>query len=347
MGNTHGHIMRALAIAAELPEHEFHFVGGGRVPLNLAGRHPCLEVPVLRTAAHHKGRVSVARAAVQIGRRLAEVPRVSREIRGLIERWQPDVAIVDREFFAPFACRQAGLRAISVDHSHLLVACRYEVPPAQRFSQSLTYWSDRALFDRVPESCIVSFYHPPLRPGRTDTLLPPVLRPAARALRPDAGDHILCYQTSATSRVLVDALRGQSRPVIAYGFGHEVETREGSVTFRAFDERRILEDLASCAYAVLNGGHNLLSEAFHLRKPVLCLPVPMLFEQWLNADYVRRLGYGAHATSAGAIPGLLAAFETQIPEFRRRLEAVDFDGTTRVAQHLRERIRDSTTRPAA
>lgn len=338
MGNTHGHIMRALAIAAELPEHEFHFVGGGRVPENLAGRHPCLEVPVLRTAAHHKGRVSIARAAKQIGQRLAEVPRVRREIRQLIDRWQPDLALIDREFFAPFACKQAGLRAISVDHSHLLVACRYEVPPAQRLSQSLTYWSDRALFDRVPESCIVSFYHPPLRPGRTDTLLPPVLRPAVRPLQPQPGDHILCYQTSASSRVLADALRGQSRPVVAYGFGNPTEVREGSVTFRVFDERRILDDLASCAYAVLNGGHNLLSEAFHLRKPVLCLPVPMLFEQWLNADYVRRLGFGAHASSAAAIPGLLSAFETQIPEYQRRLAEVEFDGTAQVAQHLRSRL---------
>lgn len=338
MGNTHGHIMRALAIAAELAEHEFHFVGGGRVPENLAGRYPCLEVPVLRTAAHHKGRVSVARAAAQIAARLAEVPRMKREIGALIERWQPDVAFVDREFFTPFACRAAGLRAVSIDHSHLLVACRYEVPPAQRLSAGLAYWSDRALFDRVPESCIVSFYHPPLRPGRADTLLPPVLRPVVRPLQPCEGETILCYQTSATSRTLVDALRDQPRPVLAYGFGHAREEREGNITFRVFDEQRILEDLASCAYAVVNGGHNLLCEAFHLGKPVLCLPVPMLFEQWLNADHVRRLGYGDHARSAAEIPGLLPAFERRLPEFRARLAQATFDGTTAVAAHLAGRF---------
>jgi hypothetical protein len=34
MGNTHGHIMRSLAIASRLAgEHELYFVGGGRVPL--------------------------------------------------------------------------------------------------------------------------------------------------------------------------------------------------------------------------------------------------------------------------------------------------------------------------
>ena len=66
MGNTHGHLMRALAIAAELPEHEFHFVGGGRVTENLGGRYPCFQVPVLRTAAHHKGRVSVLRASLKV-----------------------------------------------------------------------------------------------------------------------------------------------------------------------------------------------------------------------------------------------------------------------------------------
>lgn len=345
MGNTHGHIMRALALATRLaPEHEFHFVGGGRVPEDLAGRFPCLEIPVLRTAAHHKGRVSILRAAGQIGARGLEIPAVTRQIRDLIERWQPELALIDREFFTPFACARAGLSAVSIDHSHLLVACRYEVPAVQRVSHLLAYATDRALFDRVPRSLIVSFYHPPLRPGRNDEMLPPVLRPVVGEFSSREGDAILCYQTSATSRRLLDALRAQPRPVIAYGFGHDREERDGNVTFRAFDDRRILEDLSGCAYAVINGGHNLLCEALYYGKPILCRPVPMLFEQWLNAHHVRTLGYGDFTTEPAPGAVVLAGFESRLNDFRPRIPGTKIDGTAQVVARLRQIIGAGTRR---
>lgn len=341
MGNTHGHIMRSLAIAERLAAqgHEFHFVGGGRVLEDLAGRFPCLEVPVLRTAAHHRGRVSVRKAAGQIGARVLEVPKVAAQIRALIEAWHPDLALCDREFFTPFACERTGLPCVGVDHSKLLVACDYEVPAAQRWEWRLAYWSDRALFDRTKHNLIVSCYHPPLKPerarrGYTDELLPPVLRPAVTEITPSEGEKIFCYQTSATSRVIVDALAGSAREAVVYGFPVERDTREGRVTFRPFDARRLLEDLASSAFAVINGGHNVLCEALHYGKPVLCCPVPMLFEQFLNAWHVRAAGWGDFVTRLRLTPELLATFEHRLAEYRAKFAGKKFDGTAEVVRRV-------------
>ncbi len=336
MGNTHGHIMRSLAIASRLAgEHEFYFVGGGTVPAAVAGKYPCLEVPVLRTAAHHKGRVSIVRAAGQIAGRLTEIPEVKREIRALIKSWKPTLALCDREFFLPFACAAAGLECVSIDHSHLLVACAYDVPAGQRLSHVLAFGSDRLLFDRTKKNLIVSFYHPPLRAGRTDELLPPVLRWIVTQIVPSAGDHVLCYQTSSTSRAVVEMLRGCGREVRVYGFNPEQETREGNLVFRPYDDRRILEDLATCAYAVTNGGHNLVCEALHYGKPVLCFPVPMLFEQFLNASQIRALGYGDYSTLSRPGANVLRAFETRLDQFRSNLAGKNFDGTAEVVQRVR------------
>ncbi len=346
MGNTHGHIMRSLAIASPLyPKHQFYFVGGGRVPENLHGRFPCLEVPVLRTAAHRAGRVSVPLAGWNIARGLAAIPFVTRRIRDLIERWQPDVAFVDREFYLPFACQSTGLPVVSIDHSHLLVACQYRVPDDQRLSWRLAYESDRLLFDRVPRSLVVSFYHPPLRAGRTDEMLPAVLRPSVREMTPREGDHILCYQTSDSSRALVEALRSQTRPVIAYGAGNTKEERDGNVTYRIFDDRRILEDLAGCAFAVINGGHNLLCEALHFGKPVFCVPVPMLFEQWLNAWHVRELGLGDYTTDPAPSALLLRDFEARLDLYRANAVARHVDGTDEVVARVRRLIESEFSRP--
>lgn len=339
MGNTHGHIMRSLAVASRLAgEHEFHFVGGGTVPAAVTGKFPCLEVPVLRTAAHHKGRISIVRAAGQIATRLTEIPEVKREIRALIKSWKPALALCDREFFLPFACAASGLECVSIDHSHLLVACDYEVPAGQRLSHALAYGSDRLLFDRTKKNLVVSFYHPPLRAGRTDELLPPVLRWIVTQIASQPGDHVLCYQTSSTSRAVVEMLRGCGREVRVYGFNPETETRDGNLVFRPYDDRRILEDLATCAYAVTNGGHNLVCEALHYGKPVLCFPVPMLFEQFLNASHIRALGYGDYSTSREPGPGVIRAFELRLDDYRSNLAEKTFDGTAQVVERVRELI---------
>ncbi len=339
MGNTHGHIMRSLAIASRLAgEHEFHFVGGGHVPAAVAEKYPCLEVPVLRTAAHHKGRVSLVRAAGQIATRLTEIPQVKREIRSLIKAWKPALALCDREFFLPFACETAGLECVSIDHSHLLVACDYEVLAGQRLSHALAYGSDRLLFDRTKKNLIVSFYHPPLRKGRTDELLPPVLRWIVTQIVSQPGDHVLCYQTSSTSRAIVEMLRGCGREVRIYGFNPEHERRDGNLVFRPYDDRRILEDLATCAYAVTNGGHNLVCEALHYGKPVLCFPVPMLFEQFLNAAHLRALGYGDYSTASRPGANVIRAFESRLDTYRSNLAGKNFEGTAQVVERVRQLI---------
>ena len=348
MGNTYGHVMRTQAIVERLmPEHEFYFVGGGRVPeaLGPQGRGWNLhEVPVLRTV-HRHGRVSVARVIGQIGGRLLDAPRVLRGLRRLIDDFQPDLAVCDREFFLPIACRQKHLRCLSLDHSHVLKACRYPVPASERLSWSLAMLNDYLLFDLTHHHLIVSFFHPPLRcrrrgRGDVDELLPPVLRPAVTQTAARTGEHVLVYQTSATFRPLLEPLARLDRPVIVYGYGTETEHRRGNLVFKPYDNRGILDDLAGCAYAVVNGGHNLICEALYFGKPVLCFPIARLFEQFINAWHVRALGFGAFSTDPAPRRSIFDAFERHLDEYRANIaaKAGGFDGTARVAERLGEII---------
>lgn len=338
MGNTHGHVMRSLAIAERLRDrHEFHFLGGGRVPAAVAARgFPVTEVPVLRTV-HKAGRVSVPAVIGQIVGRIAEAPDVLRRVRALVEEFKPDVAICDREFYLPLACRRAGLRCVSLDHSHVMRMCRYPVPPGQRVSWALAMLNDYLLFDFTRHNLAVSFFHPPRRAGvrGVNELLPPVLRPEVTGVTPGEGEHVLVYQTSATFRPLLEPLRQLDRPVLVYGFGEG--RSEGNLQFRPYDERAILRDLASCAYAVVNGGHNLLCEAFHFKKPALCFPIATLFEQFINAWHVRELGYGTFSTDPRPGKGIFEAFERELDRFRANLaaQAGTFDGTARVVERVR------------
>ena len=155
MGNTHGHVMRTLSLISRLPEHEYCFVGGGQVPPAVRDRWPCLEVPVLRTV-HRQQRVSVARTCGHILRCHLDLPRVTAQLMEKIDSWQPDLAICDREFFLPHAARRTGLPCLSIDHSHVMKACRYPVPPGEKVSWALAMINDYAFFDLTRHNLIVS-----------------------------------------------------------------------------------------------------------------------------------------------------------------------------------------------
>jgi uncharacterized protein (TIGR00661 family) len=338
MGNTFGHVSRALAMAGRLPEHDFHFVGGGRVPEVLRGLYPVQEVPVARTV-YKRQRAYVLATCGHLGRCVASIPAVRRQLLELIERWQPDVAICDREFFLPHAARRAGLPMFSLDHSHVLRACRCPVPVSQAVSWTLGRVEDALFFDATRHNLVVSFFHPPLKRGGENELLPPVLRQAVRERRPAQGEYVFIYQSTPTFGALIDVARKLKRPVIVYGYRNEPAV-EGNLTFKPFDERAILDDLAGCAYAVVNAGHNLICEALHLGKPLLCFPVAINFEQFINAYYVRELGYGDYSTSFQPTLEMFQHFEARLDDYRRAIRANFVDGTDAVTARVRAVVAD-------
>ncbi|HEY8965118.1 MAG TPA: glycosyltransferase family protein [Candidatus Methylacidiphilales bacterium] len=340
MGNTHGHIMRTLSLVSRMPEHEFLFVGGGKVPPAIAAlkKWKVIDVPVLRTV-HRKQRVSVPLTVAQIVKRHLELPRVLDKIQGHLEKFQPEVAVVDREFYLPFLAQKYNLPTLSVDHSHVMKACAYPVPADQKLSWRLAMANDYLFFDRTKHNLIVSFFHPPRKEPRkhvVDELFPAVVRDVVKTRTPSAGDHVFVYQTSPTFHRLIATLKELKRPVIVYGF-HDEDRTEGNVSFRAYHPERILDDLASSAYAVVNGGHNLLSEAFYYGKPALCFPVKTLFEQFINAWHVRELGFGDYSTTLEPTPALFTAFEAKLDVYRANVAAKFREGTDELVarmQHL-------------
>ena len=86
---------------------------------------------------------------------------------------------------------------------------------------------------------------------------------------------------------------------MVYGFDEDRHRRQPH--FKKNSEPGFLDDLASCRYVVCGGSHTLLSEALYYGKPVISFPIKGAFEQFLNAFYLERLGYGRYFT--GFHPG--------------------------------------------
>lgn len=339
MGNTNGHVMRTRAIVSRLPEHEFRFVGGGRVlDLREAG-HEVLEVPVLRSV-YREGRLSISATLGQTIACELQIPAVFARLHQVIETWKPDLLITDREFYLPIFARWRGLPCLSIDHSHVMRSGHYPIPPHLRKMWRLTMLNDFCLFNFTRRNLITSFFEPKIKTNPLDEIFPPILREEVHTVQPSDLGHIFVYLTTPAFDGLLNDLQQQSRPVIVYGRS-STEQRQGQLHFKPPHLQTVLEDLASCTYAVTNGGHNLLSEALYFGKPIFCIPIAQQVEQYLNAWHVRELGYGDFQEAASFPPHQRTDFESRLDHFRSRIQTGFRDGTPAFIQRLREIITES------
>jgi uncharacterized protein (TIGR00661 family) len=172
---------------------------------------------------------------------------------------------------------------------------------------------------------ITTFFYPPVRKERT-TLHPPILRPEILAAKPEAGEHLLVYQTSTSNTALPEVLRRSGRECRIYGMRRDLkeELVDGNLRYQPFSETRFIDDLRTARGVIASAGFTLMGEAVYLHRPMLAVPLAGQFEQVLNARYLERDGYGLCAEEL--TDERLGAFLERIPDCERKLAAYHQDG---------------------
>ncbi len=310
MGDSRGHLTRAHIMAGELARHDILFVGGGCVDELRELGHRVVNVPMPGTILKDNHVAGFATASLFLRLALGK-GQVLKRLASELEAFKPDLAVSDYEFFLPRAARMMGLPCVGFGHQHVLTHCAGTLPPGQQMNRLLTLSSIQLLFSVPNRYLVTSFF--PARAKRADTVvLPPVLRPDVPVLSPLRGEHILAYLRAGMPTGLLAALATTGREIRVYGQGEREP--EGALKFFASNREQFLKDLAGCAYVVSSGGHNLVSEALFLGKPVLAAPVAMFYEQYVNAWHLKGLGFGDF------LPGEAAA-RTTVESFEAQLEA--------------------------
>lgn len=226
-----------------------------------------------------------------------------RASRRRIARERPVAAISDYEPVLARSAAAAGVPVIALDHQQVLSECLVEAPSVSRHALRSIRFSNRMTYGRPALRVITSFFHPPMRDQRHQArcvLAGPLLREEILRRESQPGRHIVVYQTSPSmgwlDRVLA-ALPGEKRVYCA-----NVNASRDVISCE-FSTDRFLDDLATCRFAVVNGGHTTISEAIYFGKPVVCIPVRGQGEQEVNATYVERLGFGkVYRVGVGEIP---------------------------------------------
>ncbi len=327
-GTGRGHAMRALAVAQHYSRDEFLFVCHGEAARLLRQHFRVFQCPnpVTPVGAH---RVKAAAALLRTAATLTNSAHWSREVGRVAGAFGPDCAITDYEYFVPKVARAMNLPCLSLDNQHAITLGRIDFPLGHRPSWLATAMAIQLLFSSADQYLISNFFEVAARKeSKLIRQVPPLLRRDVVALRPTQGEHVVAYQGYPTFAAFTERLATLDRPVHVYGLGEGPS--EHRLLFKSFDDQAFLDDLASCAYVVCGGGHTVISEALYLGKPVLSIPVEGAFEQFLNAFYVERLGYGLRSDIATFSSGTLHEFEARLDDYRHAIGSAIFCGNDAV-----------------
>ena len=82
------------------------------------------------------------------------------------------------------------------------------------------------------------------------------------------------------------------------------------------------------------------SHRFYYGKPVISFPIQGAFEQFLNAFYLERLGYGRYFTGLNPNPLIIPAFEASLADYQRNLGRETFCGNQEIFALVEQFIRE-------
>ncbi len=290
-GEGAGHSTRAKEVLSHLVSqgHSVHVASFDRGLCNLQEHFDVTEIYGFRFA-YVNNRVRYKRTN---GKNLITLPQAAKSnvrLKQFVEERKINLVITD---FEPLTCHVAHrkrLPVISIDNQHCLTNAVVSYPSQYRRDAAAARLVTRLMTPRADAYLVISFFMAPIR-KRNTFLFPPLLRQEIVNASPIEGDHVLVYVTSPAP-ALARLLRSVRCRFVAYGFAREGQ--DGNILYKKPSLDGFFADLVSSRAVIGNSGFSLVTEAVHLGKPYLGIPVSHQFEQIFNAYWVQKSGYGAY-----------------------------------------------------
>jgi uncharacterized protein (TIGR00661 family) len=289
-GEGAGHSTRAKEVISHLVKqgHNVHVVSFDRGLKNLSRDFEVTEIYGFHFAYVN----NCVRYRRTIAKNLVTAPKARASFARLVEladEWQVQLVVTDFEPLSCYVGHRRRLPVISIDNQHALVNASISYPRQHRRAAAAAKLVTRCMTPGADAYLVISFFEAPVADKRT-FLFPPILRREILDARPSAGEHVLVYVTSPSPE-LAAMLRQVRCRFVCYGFDRA--GADGNLEFKKPSFDTFLQDLVSCKAVIANAGFSLVTEALHLGKPYLAVPVKGQFEQVFNAYYLDKMNYGA------------------------------------------------------
>jgi len=266
-----------------------------------------------------------------IAKNLITAPKARASFARLVElgdEWQIQLVVTDFEPLSCYVGHRRRLPVISIDNQHALVNAVISLPRQHRREAAAAKLVTRCMTPGAVAYLFISFFEAPVADKRT-FLFPPILRREVLDAQPSLGEDVLVYVTSPSPE-LAAMLRQVRCRFICYGF--ERSGADVNLVFKKPSLDIFLQDLVSCKAVIANAGFSLVSEALHLGKPYLAVPVKGQFEQVFNAYYLDKMNYGAFWKELSK--ERIESFLFNLDAFRDALAGYPRAGNTALLQKL-------------
>ncbi len=269
-GQGRGHLTRMTALGQLLAkDHSLSFWCPEKYHDFLRAHFP--DSPVFSIPYYHfvldGGRIDLLKTGVSNFGNLVGSVAATSDISDQLRLLNIDLLISDFEPFVPKAAGRIGLPIIQLNHPGVVLrspGLSPEILLAKMISNSMMGDHDVRI--------ISSFYNGDVGP---------IIRPGIRNARPSRGNHYVIYLFPS----MLDSVCAEL-------------DRIGNLDYRVFPnpEEDFVESLVTCRGVITNAGHQLLSEALHLEKPIFSIPFEGQFEQKLNSEMLTLSGRGITGT---------------------------------------------------
>ncbi len=266
-----------------------------------------------------------------IAKNLITAPQARKSLKllsELVDEKKIDVVVTD---FEPLTCHvghKKRLPTVSIDNQHCLTNAAVSYPKQYRRDAAAAKIVTKLMTPRANAYLVISFFHAPIRKKNT-FLFPPLLRREILEAVPTEGEHVLVYVTSPAP-ALAKLLGSVRCNFIAYGFGREGQ--DGNIVYKKPSLGGFFADLVSARAIIANSGFSLVTEALHLGKPYLAVPVSHQFEQVFNAYWLQKSGYGAFWEELDK--ERVESFLYNLPHYREALEQYPRRGNGELLEKL-------------
>jgi uncharacterized protein (TIGR00661 family) len=215
----------------------------------------------------------------------------------------------------------------------MLNRCKLEIdiPTSEKNNFTIGKTITKAKVAGANHYFISSFFEAPIIKKNT-SFVPPIIRNEIINTKPSKGKHILVYQTSTSQTDLVDELLKITNETF-YVFGFNKDEKQSNVQLKKFSETEFVNLLATAKAVICNGGYSFISEAVYLHKPICSVPIANQAEQFVNAAYVDKYGFGRHFSKFTA--DNIKSFLYDINKFETNLLAYKQNGNKQLFDALK------------
>jgi uncharacterized protein (TIGR00661 family) len=255
----------------------------------------------------------------------------------LEQNFEPNLVISDFESFSFFYAKLHKTPIISIDNMQVMNRCVLDIKIIKEEKSNYIIAKNivKLKVPRCNHYFISSFFDANIK-NKNTSIVPPIIRKEIQQAVVSKGAHVLMYQAPSSLKTVKETLlKLPNQTFIVYGMNQDCT--EGNIIFKPFSEAGFIADLASAKAVIANGGFSFISEAVYLQKPIYSFPIRNQFEQWMNAAYLDKLGYGKHFNNLHE--DSLKIFLAEIPLFEKNLSSYKQNGNTILFDNINSMIK--------